>query len=151
MRRKDREITDLDEIGAILDEAMVCRIGFADGGDPYVVPLSFGYEDGAVYIHSAPEGKKIVMLEKNPRCCFEVDICDDLIRGDRPCSWGMRYRSVIGYGRAAILTDPEEKKHGLACIMRHYDGGTHEFSENDLGSVTVIRIAVESMTGKKHE
>lgn len=66
MKRKDREITDQDEIGAILDEAMVCRIGFADGGDPYVVPLSFGYENVAVYLHSAPEGKKIVMLEKNP-------------------------------------------------------------------------------------
>jgi hypothetical protein len=63
----------------------------------------------------------------------------------------MRYRSVIGYGRAAILTDPDEKRHGLTCIMHHYDGGTPAFSERDLMSVTVIRIAVESMTGKKHD
>jgi uncharacterized protein len=151
MRRKDRKITDQDEIEAILDEAMVCRIGFADGGNPYVVPLSFGYEDGAVYIHSAPEGKKIVMLEKNPRCCFEVDCCDRVIRSDKPCSWGMRYRSVIGYGRAAFLTDPEEKRHGLNCIVQHYGGGTHAFSDRDIASVSVIRIAVESMTGKKHD
>jgi uncharacterized protein len=151
MRRKDREITDRDEIEAILDEAKVCRIGFADGGDPYVVPLSFGYEDGAVYIHSAPEGKKIVMLEKNPRCCFEVDCCDQVVRGDRPCSWGMRYRSVIGYGRAVILTDPGEKTHGLNCIMRHYGGSTCDFSERDIRSVTVIRITIDSLTGKKHE
>lgn len=151
MRRKDREITDRTEIASILNEALVCRIGLADGGEPYVVPVCFGYEDGAVYIHSAIEGKKIALLEKNHRCCFEVDICDRVIRGDRPCSWGMRYRSVIGYGKAAILTDPGEKKHGLTCIMRHYDGGTHEFSENDIRSVTVIRIEIESMTGKKHE
>ena len=59
MRRKDREITDRAEIEAILNEAMVCRIGLADDGEPYVVPVSFGYEDGSVYIHSAPEGKKI--------------------------------------------------------------------------------------------
>jgi nitroimidazol reductase NimA-like FMN-containing flavoprotein (pyridoxamine 5'-phosphate oxidase superfamily) len=151
MRRKDREITDRAEIEAILNDAMVCRIGLANGGKPYVVPLSFGYEDGAVYIHSAPEGKKIGMIAKNSRCCFEVDVCDRVIRGDRPCSWGMWYRSVIGYGRAAILTAPEEKKHGLNCIMRHYGGGTHDLSESDIGSVTVIRIAVESMTGKKHD
>ncbi len=151
MRRKDREITDRTEIEAILHEATVCRIGLADDDGPYVVPVCFGYEDGSVYIHSAPEGKKIAILEKNPRCCIEADICNDLIRGDRPCSWGMRYRCVIGYGRAAILTDPEEKKHGLTCIMRHYDCDTHEFSENDLLSVMVIRIAVESMTGKKHD
>jgi nitroimidazol reductase NimA-like FMN-containing flavoprotein (pyridoxamine 5'-phosphate oxidase superfamily) len=88
------------------------------------------------------DGKKITMIRKNPRCCFEVDICDQVIRGDKPCSWGTRYRSVIGFGRAAILTDPAEKRHGLNCIMRHYGGGTHEFSERDIGSVTVIRIAV---------
>jgi nitroimidazol reductase NimA-like FMN-containing flavoprotein (pyridoxamine 5'-phosphate oxidase superfamily) len=63
----------------------------------------------------------------------------------------MRYRSVIGYGTAEFLKDPGEKRHGLNCIMRHYGGGSHEFSERDLGSVAVIRIAVESMTGKKHD
>jgi len=168
MRRKDREITDHAEIEGIIREAPVCRIGFADGGEPYVVPLSFGYEDGSVYIHSAREvsknlsgsspvsslaefdGKKITMIRKNPRCCFEVDICDRLVKGDKPCSWGMRYRSVIGYGRAATLTEPEEKKHGLNCIMQHYGGGTHDFSDGDLDSVTVIRIMLDSLTGKKH-
>jgi nitroimidazol reductase NimA-like FMN-containing flavoprotein (pyridoxamine 5'-phosphate oxidase superfamily) len=204
MRRKDREITDRAEMESILNEAMVCRIGLADGGEPYVVPLSFGYENGAVYIHSAPEasknlsgslktfrssrisslmtfdtspvssleesggmktlsgssrvsslaecdGKKITMIRKNSRCCFEVDICDQVIRGDKVCSWGMRYRSVIGYGSAVILEDPGEKRHGLNCIIRHYGGGTHEFSDNDITSVTVIRIRIESMTGKKHD
>jgi uncharacterized protein len=96
------------------------------------------------------DGKKITMIRKDPRCCFEVDICDRIISSESPCSWGMRYRSVIGFGRAEILEDPEEKKHGLNCIMRHYGGGTHLFSESDLESVAVIRIAVESMTGKKH-
>jgi hypothetical protein len=151
MRRKDREITGRAEVEAILDEALVCRIGLADGGDPYIVPVSFGYGNGYVYIHSAGEGRKIALLEKNPRCCFEVDICDGVVRGGQPCSWGMRYRSVIGFGTAAILTDPEEKRYGLACIMRHYGGGSHQFTVSDLASVTVIRIAVESMTGKKHE
>jgi len=62
----------------------------------------------------------------------------------------MRYRSVIGNGRASVLTDPAEKRHGLCCIMRHYGGGIHEFSERDLVAVTVNRITIESMTGKKH-
>jgi len=150
MRRKDRKITDQAEIEAVLNEAMVCRIGLADGGEPYIVPVSFGYGDGSISIHSALEGKKIALMEKNPRCCIEADICDRLVKGDRPCEWGMRYRSVIGYGRAAILTDPEEKKHGLNCIMQHYGGGTYDFSKKDLECVTVIRIPLESVTGKKH-
>lgn len=91
------------------------------------------------------------MLNKNSRCCFEVDTCDRVIRGDRPCSWGMQYRSVIGSGKAAILRDADEKRHGLNCIMRHYHGSSAPFSDRDLESVAVVRIAIESMTGKKHE
>jgi uncharacterized protein len=95
-------------------------------------------------------GKKITLLEKRPRCCFEVDICDQIIGNEKPCSWGMRYRSVIGYGRAEILKDHAEKQHGLNCLMQHYGGGKYLFSDKELDSVAVIRIAVESMTGKKH-
>ncbi len=58
MRRDDREITDLLEIESILYHAIVCRIGLTDGNEPYVVPVSFGYEEGTIYFHSAPEGKK---------------------------------------------------------------------------------------------
>ena len=54
MRRKDR--------GAILDEALVCRIGLSDGKDPYVVPVCFGYGNGSVYIHAAGEGRKLALL-----------------------------------------------------------------------------------------
>jgi nitroimidazol reductase NimA-like FMN-containing flavoprotein (pyridoxamine 5'-phosphate oxidase superfamily) len=152
MRREDREISDRTEIDAILAEAMVCRIGLTDENGPYVVPVSFGYEDGSLYFHSAPAGKKLGMLKKQSRCCFEADICDHVIRNSNPCSWGMRYRSVIGFGRAAILEGPEEKRHGLNCIMRHYGGsGTYDFSEKDLMPVIVVRIAVESVTGKKHD
>lgn len=151
MRRKDREIADPAEISAILNEAAVCRIGLADGNGPYIVPLSFGYGDGALWIHSAHEGRKIDMLRKDPRCCFEVDICDRIIRDDKPCSWGMRYRSVIGNGRAVFIDSPEEKRYGLNCIMQHYGGGTHAFSENDLRTVTVVRIDITSVTGKKHD
>jgi uncharacterized protein len=168
MRRKDREITDRAEIDTVLNEATVCRIGLADNGEPYVVPMCFGYDGTFLYLHSVPEasnpsgssrvsfltesdGKKITMIRKNPRCCIEVDICDRVIRGDKPCSWGMRYRSVIGYGRAEIITDPTAKQHGLNRIMEHYGGGTHDFSEKDLACVTVIRIPLESVTGKKHE
>ena len=151
MQRKDREITDMAEIGAILSEALVCRIALADGGEPYIVPVCFGYEEGTLYLHSGPAGKKISMIRNNPRCCFEVDLCDGIVKGERACSWGMRYRSVIGCGRATILTDPAEKKHGLNSIMRHYQGGTHEFSDADVKNVAVIRIVIESMTGKKKE
>jgi nitroimidazol reductase NimA-like FMN-containing flavoprotein (pyridoxamine 5'-phosphate oxidase superfamily) len=151
MRRIDREITDLFEIESILNDVTVCRLGFADGGEPYIVPVCFGYMDGTIYLHSALSGKKIAMLEKNPRCCFEVDQCDTIIRTERPCEWGMRYQSVIGFGRAYFISDRKEKKHGLNCIMRHYGSEMHEFSDDDIRNVCVIRIDIDSMTGKKSD
>lgn len=63
----------------------------------------------------------------------------------------MRYQSVIGYGTAAILTDPAEKQYGLTCILQHYGSGRYQFSKSDPEEVTVIQIAVGSMTGKKHD
>jgi hypothetical protein len=151
MRRSDKEITDIIEIESILNCASVCRIGLADDGDPYIVPVCFGYTDGRIYFHSALSGKKIAMLEKNPRCCFEVDLCDSITRQARPCEWGIRYKSVIGFGRAYSVSDASEKQHGLNCIMYHYRCGMYEFSEDDLINAGVIRIDIDSMTGKKNE
>ena len=149
MRRSDREVTDQKEIDAILAGAQVCRVALSDGNGPYIIPICFGYEPGALYLHSALEGRKIDMIRADPRCCFEIDLYDELIRGERPCSWGIRYRSIVGFGRATILEATVEKKHGLACIMRQYDTGTHEFSDEEVQHVAVIRIAIESMTAKK--
>ncbi len=95
------------------------------------------------------EGKKIPIIKNNPRCCFEVDLCDGISKGKSPCSWGMRYRSVIGYGRAAILIDPADKKYGLNCIRRQYHAGIREFTDANVKNVAVIRITIESMTAKK--
>jgi uncharacterized protein len=149
MRRDDREIIDRSEIESILQNTMVCRIGLAIDDDPYVVPVSFGYENRTIYFHSARIGKKISMLKKNSRCCFEVDQCDNIIQCERPCDWGMRYRSVIGFGRAIFIKEREEKEKGLNCIMNHYGCRMHKFSDKDLRKICVIRIDIESMTGKK--
>ncbi|MCK9578901.1 MAG: hypothetical protein M0Q92_00435 [Methanoregula sp.] len=81
------------------------------------------------------------MIQNNPRCCFEVDPCEGKVKGERPCSWGMRYTSVIGFGRAAFLTDPAEKKHRLNCILWQYHVRTCEFSDEDVRNVAVIRGA----------
>jgi hypothetical protein len=151
MRRSDREITDIIEIESILNEAHVCRIGLSDGVEPYIVPLCFGYIDGTIYLHSAMSGKKIAILKKNPQCCFEVDLFQTIIRTEKPCAWGMRYKSVIGFGRAYFVSDNNEKKYGLNCIMRHYGSEMHEFSEDDIRNVCIIRIKIDSITGKKHD
>jgi len=127
MRRHDREMTDRSEMEALLNKALVCRLGCDDNGMPYIVPVSFGYREGVIYIHSAREGRKITLLQKNPACCIEVDECKGALPDEKPCKWEMHYRSVICTGRACFVTEPEEKQDGLNCIMHHYGAEPHLF------------------------
>jgi len=149
MRRKDKEIKDKSAIEKILRQAAVCRIAMCDGDVPYVVPMSFGYEEGCLHLHSASEGRKIDVLKRNPTVCFELDIGQELAGGENPCKTSLKYRSVIGYGKAVFVEDREEKKRSLDAIVRHYSGQAYDYPEESLNEAAIIRIRIESMTGKQ--
>lgn len=148
MRRKEQEIAEHALLEAILEEARVCRIAMAVENEPYVVPLSFGYRDGCLYLHSAPEGRKIDFLRRNNRVCFEVDLEEGLVAQGPPCTTSLRYRSVIGTGRAYFVEDEEEKRRALDILVGHY-GEVGPYAEAWLRRTTVIRIEIEEMSGKK--
>jgi len=149
MRRKDREITDRAAIEAILRRATVCRIGLVGKDGPYVVPMSFGYDAGRLYLHSARDGRKLDLVREDPRVCFEVDLDVDVVRKENPCQWSLRYRSVVGFGRAVLVEDPEEKRRGLEVILRHHGGDPSALPERSLDGVSLIRIEIREMTGKQ--
>ena len=128
---------------------MVCRVGLSDGNRPYIVPLCFGYEDGFLYFHAAHEGRKIELIRKNNCVCFEFEAKAAIVEGQQACEWGMRYQSVIGFGTAVFLDDVEEKRRALDIIMRQYSNRSFSFPEHALAGTTVIRVAIESMTGKQ--
>jgi len=149
VRKKDLEIKDKSIIESILNKADVCRIAVSENDIPYIIPVNFGYKDDCLYIHCAPEGKKIEILKKNNHICFEVDIDHEFIESDRPCHFSMKYRSVIGFGEAFIIESSEEKKEALDIIVGHYTGGSHEYPEDIVKYVTVIRVDIDNMTGKQ--
>ncbi len=152
VRRGDKEIGDLEEIERILKEAFICRIAMCEGDRPYCVPMIYCYEGGRIYLHSAKEGKKLEVLKANNRVCFEVETGVEVVRKGKPCSWTLRYRSVVGRGRAHIVEDLEEKRRALECILERVSPGyRYEFSEEEIGSVIVIRIDVEELSGKASE
>jgi nitroimidazol reductase NimA-like FMN-containing flavoprotein (pyridoxamine 5'-phosphate oxidase superfamily) len=148
MRRKDKEITDTEAIVSIIRRSTVCRLGMSDDGQPYVIPMSFGYQDGAVYFHCAPEGRKIEILRKNPRVCIEFDVDCLLKTGDSACLWGFHFQSAIAFGVAAIIEDSTEKQAALDIIMRQYSGDVFMYSESALDKIVVIRVNVTELTGK---
>jgi hypothetical protein len=148
MRRKDREITDIALTEDIIRNSMVCRLGMSRDNQPYVVPLCFAYSDKTLYFHSAGEGLKLEILQQNPNVCVEFDIDQEVIQGDKPCKWSMQYRSVIGFGKASFVEDLEEKRKGLDAIMKHYSGRSFEYVEQAIESTCIIKVEIESMTGK---
>ncbi|MDH7508951.1 MAG: pyridoxamine 5'-phosphate oxidase family protein [Methanomassiliicoccales archaeon] len=152
MRRSAQEINDLGLIESVINEAKVCRIALCNDGEPYVVPLSFGYSNGHIYLHSAEGGKKVEMMRKNNRVCFEIDVDIELIESNRPCGFEMSYLSVIGFGTASFITDVEKKKEALQIIMEHYTGQKeYEFDQKVLEKTLIIAISIERMTGKRSE
>ncbi len=151
MRRKDREITEITEMEAIISRADVCRIALTDNDTPYIVTMNFGYSpDRKFYFHCAREGKKIDMIRKNNNVCFELDTDHELIAGTEACDFGMRYSSIIGWGKIFILTGDEEKREGFNSIMQHYSGKSgFSYIPEQFDKTTVLRLDILSMTGKK--
>lgn len=140
---------DQTKIVGIISKAKVCRLGLVDGNRPYVVPLSFGYREMALYFHTGKKGRKMEILQKNNRVCFEMEADVEIIPADNPCKWNMGYKSVVGYGRAIILEDPAEKQKALDVIVKHYGGTPMEYDEKRVNGLAVIKLEIDGMTGKE--
>jgi nitroimidazol reductase NimA-like FMN-containing flavoprotein (pyridoxamine 5'-phosphate oxidase superfamily) len=150
MRRHDKEITSREEIDAIIRAAQVCRIAFADGDEPYVVPVSFGFDGEALYIHTAKVGRKLDFIAANNRVCFELEN-DVFLQVDDtdPCKWTFAFESVIGYGAITELESAEDKAGGLNQIMLHYSDREWDLEPSTTAATRVWRIKIDSLTAKR--
>ncbi|MGD1043725.1 MAG: pyridoxamine 5'-phosphate oxidase family protein [Bacteroidota bacterium] len=150
MRRKNQEIIDRKIIEEILSKSLICRIGMICDGVPYIVPLNYGYNASAIYIHSASEGKKIDILKTNKKVCFEIEDSTKIIKKDLSCDWATKYRSLIGYGSVEIITDFEQKKRGLDIIMaQHGKKENNVYKENQVEKMVILKLIIKSVTGKQ--
>lgn len=147
-RRKDRQ-GSAEEAMSILASARFGHLGTVTrDGYPYVVPVNHALDGERIYVHSARQGHKIDNIIRDAKVCFEVSEMSDLVRGDVPCKYGAFYKSAIAFGRAIIVSDPEEKIRALRVISLKYTGMDGPFTEQDVASVSVIRIDVEKATCK---
>jgi nitroimidazol reductase NimA-like FMN-containing flavoprotein (pyridoxamine 5'-phosphate oxidase superfamily) len=153
MRRKEREIKNLQEIEDIIERADVCRIALSDNDVPYIVTMNFGFRKGAnpcLFFHCAKEGKKIEMIKRNNLACFQFDIDRLLVKTDVRCNCGMQYRSVVGAGKISFVYEREQKIEALEYLTNHYVGGhRHRFEEKNLEETTVLRLDIDEISGKK--
>ncbi len=144
-------IEDRRRMEDIIRRCEVCFVGMTDlEGNPYVIPMNFGYEEGTLYLHSGPDGGKLEMLGRNDHVCAVFCEGHELVyQSERmACSYSMRSESVQCRGRVTFVEDMEEKRRALDVIMRHYTDNACGYSEPAVRNVKVWRVAVERMTGK---
>lgn len=152
MRRKDREITDFDQIIEIIKCCDVCRIALNDEDFPYIVPLNFGLDVQGnqvfFYFHAAKVGKKLDLIAKDNRATFEMDCDHNFILYEERMSCTMGYASVIGHGTIEIVPD-EEKYEALKILMRQYHAEDFKFNTDMIPVTTVLKMTVSDMVGKR--
>ena len=152
MTKRERQVTDPQQIREILDTAQVVHLGLCVDNEPYVVPMNYGYtmEEGklTLYLHSAVRGKKLDMIRSNPKVFFEMDCDWKPFEGNLPCQYGLSYSSLMGRGTASIVEDVEEKKKAMSILMKTQTDKDFSFEDRLVSIVTVIRIDAAEYTAK---
>ncbi len=151
MRRSDRAMSEIGDIIALINKCDTLRLGFADEGEAYIVPLSFGFEehDGefVFYVHGAKDGRRHSLAHSNARVCVELDLClgyAELSKGALTAD----YKSFIGYGEISTVTG-DEAVHGLELICRHCGFDTMPCARKVVDATCVEKIVVREYTAKQ--
>ncbi len=145
-------IEDKQRLESIILQSEACFVGITDlEGNPYVVPMNFGYDnDDILYLHSGPEGSKLEMLEHNNNICITFSVGHELVYQHEKvaCSYSMRSESVMCRGKVEFIEDLTEKRKALDIIMRHYTPKEFSYSDPAVRNVKVWKVPVAEMTGK---
>ena len=148
MRRKRQLLSAAETIAMLQSCTSGVRAVHGDDDYPYSVPLSFAYEDGKLFFHSAKAGHKIDAIERDEKVSFCVIAADDVVQS----TFTTHFRSAIVFGRARVVTDDGEKRHALECLVTKYSPDYLEAAgpeiDGDWKRVCVIELAIEHMTGK---
>jgi len=121
-----------DEMEHVLKKCSTGRLGLAVQNEPYVVPVSYGYDKGRVFFHSAKQGKKVDFIKRNSRVCFEVD------------EWEKGWASVICYGTVTLSEGIEARREFLR-VLRGIEPSDEQLGK--FGAYSAV-IQIEEMTGK---
>ncbi|MFN2153750.1 MAG: pyridoxamine 5'-phosphate oxidase family protein [Anaerolineae bacterium] len=153
MRRSDRAIGDQDELVALLKRGRYVTLALCRADEPYVVTMSYGYdvEREALYFHCAHEGLKLDFVRANPQACGTV--IEDLGYLQGECAHA--YRSVVLRGQMHVVSQAEEKVHGMAVLLQHLEDEPEAVRERTLpdeaayARAAVLRLDIHKMTGKQ--
>jgi hypothetical protein len=151
-RLPKRAAYDRAVVEAILDEALVCHVGFVVDGQPFVIPTIHARMEGRLYVHGSAASRMLRALGDELPVCVTVTIVDGLVLARSAFHHSMNYRSVVVLGRARFVTEPAEKVAALEAVVEHVvPGRSHEVrapNEKELQATSVLRLDMSEVSAK---
>ena len=152
VREADRGVYDRETVYRILDEGIICHVGFVAGGQPFVIPTSYGRKGASLYIHGSVASRMLRQMKDTAPVCVTVTLLDGLVLARSVFNHSMNYRSVVILGMAALVEDPEEKLAALRVISEHILPGrwddARQPNEHELKQTSVLRLPIEEFSAK---
>jgi hypothetical protein len=151
-RLAKRGVYEREAVYGILDEGLVCHIGFVYDGKPVVIPTGYGRKGNVLYIHGSPASRMLRELSKGVDVCVTLTLVDGLVLARSAFHHSLNYRSVVIFGRATVLEEPAAKLEGLQAFTEHVVPGRWEEirqpSAKELQATTVLALPLEEVSAK---
>lgn len=139
-------------IDAILDEGLVCHVGFTVDGQPYVVPTTYARVGRRLYVHGSAASRMMRTLATGVPVCITVTLLDGLVLARSAFHHSMNYRSVVILGTAVEVSDPDERIAALEAVVEHIHTGrwreVRPPSERELRATSVLRVSIDEVSAK---
>ncbi len=149
---KKRTFDKQIDIEKIINKCEVCYVAMVDeNNQPYVLPFNFGYNNKCLYLHGTKTGKKINILKKNNSVCVTFSTDHSLVyqNDSVACSFTMKFRSVVAYGKVTFIEDYDKKVEAIDEVMKKYTGKSYSYSKPSIINLETFIIEIESWTGKE--
>ena len=151
-RKKERGSFDRDVVNAILDEGLVCHVGFSVEGSTFVLPMVFARIEDDLYLHGATGNHMLRALADGVGVCVTVTLLDALVLARSAFHHSMNYRSVMVLGTATRVEDDDEKRQATTALLEHIAPGrsadTRPPSTDELRATLMVRVPIVEGSAK---
>lgn len=143
---------DRETIYRILDEALICHVGFVDKRQPYVIPINFARVEDSIVLHGAKASRLLKHIEAGHPICVEATIVDGLVLARSVFHHSVNYRSVVVFGKGGLIEDEQQKLAALRAVSEHLIPGRWQEARlpnrKELNATSVVAIKIDEASAK---
>ena len=151
-RIPSRAFYDKETIYSIIDEALICNVGFVEDGLPYVIPCNHARKDNNIILHGSNNSRLIKHIQAGNDICITMTLLDGLVLARSACSHGVNYRSVVLFGRGVTINEEKEKFEALKAVSEHILPGRwkeiRQPTQEEIDDTAIVSVPIESASAK---